>query len=643
MFSERLPEEPSDPERLPASETAEAVRPEPETDFRMGDYQPGDSGKQPTDRPAEWRQPNTGGEFVTGKSVEVTSGDSDTGSGADRPADGAENSSSKEVEIPDLAEPGDSEGGDGGDGEPPESSGEQDPEDRPLRFSDLNPEGHLISRLYVSPEIKTLAKVELGMEDVERFPVSRNNAPWSVDFPGYSPTKIDAPIGASWFTDNPRQVNPYDPEKLARSMVSLETGQEVPRDENGLPLNVCGRTGIEGCGAYNELGPIKSVLDVVTRRNPETNVLEVLATRVPAEHAGQMMGAKALPETLLREGETSEEAVRRLRSERGIEDLPTASRAKTVFVGYADRSEATDNAWPETDTRHTRLNREQASDVTGYAEHDKVWVPVNQLLERDPQDGHKMETHHHRMLELIADLEYREACQPQFPGSTIEHQKNGNVVEHYSVTTTIPARTATGDIVELPHRAQMQRIVSRKYGPAPTIDYALAEEVRFEDLPDNAQMAVQIAEMLEENTKPIAELPTQRQITVHIDDSKNSNLYTAPLVGGRQPILKATSPRSTPDPRIHNKRVRSARSVGSGYVAVPADPAVQSPEKQTYVEGQNIRAQLGKDANAFWVSGAPLFVTGRSDPNLNNPSDEDLHNTRFVIFPVELLLIEEGE
>lgn len=118
-----------------------------------------------------------------------------------------------------------------------------------------------------------MAKVELGIENLRRFPVPPEKVSWTVDFPGYNPPFVDMPRGSTRFREEGDQPDPADPREIER-FFSLEV-PEVQREAEGYPLNPRGRTGLRGRGMLNRWGPTQAADPLVTRYNDDGD-LEVL-------------------------------------------------------------------------------------------------------------------------------------------------------------------------------------------------------------------------------------------------------------------------------------------------------------------------------------------------------------------------------
>lgn len=245
-------------------------------------------------------------------------------------------------------------------------------------FNQLNGgQPHEIARTQVNDKLVKMAKVELGLPAVERFPVSDDVVDWSVEYPAYTPAFVDVPRGNSSFRKSGDKPHPADPNEVA-SFTSLEI-PVVQFDTGGYPLNPVGRTGLRGRGMLDKWGPTQAADPIVTRENPATNNTEVLLIK-----RGDT-GEWALPGGKVDDGEEpGEAAARELGEEAGIGGVTLDfSAAPTIYAGYADDSRNTDDAWMETTVKHLHLDTEQARSVTTQAGSDASaaeWVPVNDDL-----------------------------------------------------------------------------------------------------------------------------------------------------------------------------------------------------------------------------------------------------------------------
>ncbi|MFZ2049164.1 MAG: NUDIX domain-containing protein [Minisyncoccia bacterium] len=218
-------------------------------------------------------------------------------------------------------------------------------------------------------------KARLEKPDIypTRFQVPDDKVDWAVDFPEYSPVRftaekvlIEAQKQNGW-----AESEDISAVKQKREFHSYE--DVLNFDKNGLPLNPRGRTGIEGRGLLGKWGANFAADPIVTRLNPQTGLLEMLAIQRNDN------GEWAIPGGMVDEGESATETLKReFKEEVGI-DLDM-SDAVEVYKGYVDDPRNTDNAWMETTARHKhllselaeRLNPEAGSDAK-----DFQWLALN--------------------------------------------------------------------------------------------------------------------------------------------------------------------------------------------------------------------------------------------------------------------------
>lgn len=131
----------------------------------------------------------------------------------------------------------------------------------------------------------------------------------------------------------------------------------------GKPRNPIGRTGMKGRGLLGKHGPNHAADPIVTRYNPTTGKLEMVAIR--RKDTGQlaipggMTEGESVPSTLIKE--FKEEALRYENNERLKVDILEQVEAlfkkggELVFRGYVDDPRNTDDAWMETQCYHIHI------------------------------------------------------------------------------------------------------------------------------------------------------------------------------------------------------------------------------------------------------------------------------------------------
>ncbi len=170
---------------------------------------------------------------------------------------------------------------------------------------------------------------------------------WDIPFASYNPTEFNAPVVLDVNTPwaDPQEVN-----AITRVFISFEG--DVKFNDNGIPLNPIGRTGLTGRGVLGKWGANFAVDGIVTTLNPTSKQLQVLTiTRSDT-------GETALPGGMVDFDETAiETRNRELEEELSIipSDLANHLYEKVVYKGYVDDPRNTDNAWIETTVIHTHL------------------------------------------------------------------------------------------------------------------------------------------------------------------------------------------------------------------------------------------------------------------------------------------------
>lgn len=225
------------------------------------------------------------------------------------------------------------------------------------------------------------------------YPERQINGPvdWKQPAPNYKPVhhtdpKVEA--GPVW-------ADPADPNhaRMIRPDGQFQTYEgEVKFSSDGVtPQNPRGRTGIEGRGLLGKWGANYAADPIVTRINPETGLLQMIAikrgdTKEWAIPGGMVDYGEALSGTLSRE--LTEEAL-------GKEADPAAAKAleskfkelfakggHEVYAGYCDDPRNTDQAWMETKAVHLHLTGEDAK-IDLHAEDDADEARWMDLTEKD--------------------------------------------------------------------------------------------------------------------------------------------------------------------------------------------------------------------------------------------------------------------
>ncbi|XP_038676461.1 ADP-ribose pyrophosphatase, mitochondrial-like isoform X2 [Scyliorhinus canicula] len=184
---------------------------------------------------------------------------------------------------------------------------------------------------------------------VERYPVPDNYVSWSIPWAEYEPLDYTADIvraGPEWADpdfreegqseDGPR-FNTLDGRIDRTSFVGC-----YELDEDKLPRNPMGRTGITSRGLLGKWGPNHAADPIVTRWKRE------------AGEKGMVDNGELVSATLKREfGEEALDSLTASKHEKDrlrrlFQSIFSNEKAKEVFAGYVDDPRNTDSAWVET-------------------------------------------------------------------------------------------------------------------------------------------------------------------------------------------------------------------------------------------------------------------------------------------------------
>ena len=129
------------------------------------------------------------------------------------------------------------------------------------------------------------ARTEVHAEyEGKRFKVADESVPWSKDAPLYRPNEftddsvLTEGVAEGWADlPTPQQVTDLKQRKSYEAPISF--------DAAGMPRNPRGRTGLCGRGLLGQWGPNHAADPIVTRYNPQTGKLQLVAVR--REDTGQ--------------------------------------------------------------------------------------------------------------------------------------------------------------------------------------------------------------------------------------------------------------------------------------------------------------------------------------------------------------------
>lgn len=244
-----------------------------------------------------------------------------------------------------------------------------------ISFSELNHgRPHTVARTEINTKLYEIARADLGLATLVRVAVPDSQVGWDVALPGYNPPFIDIPRGLSSARKPDDHPDPADPREVP--VTDSLFGDVIQCDVAGRPLNPAGRTGMAGRGILNKWGENPAADLILTRNNPETGELEVVA--IQRADTGEW----ALPGGKNDKGETLRQtAAREFYEEAGGEgfDLRIDS-AREVYAGYVDDSRNTDNAWMSSASFHRHLSPEEGARLRLSPSSDAKgakWVPVS--------------------------------------------------------------------------------------------------------------------------------------------------------------------------------------------------------------------------------------------------------------------------
>ncbi|GCB67445.1 hypothetical protein scyTo_0005130 [Scyliorhinus torazame] len=177
---------------------------------------------------------------------------------------------------------------------------------------------------------------------VERFPVPDNYVSWSIPWAEYEPLDYTADIvraGPEWADPDFREEGQSEDGPRFNTLDGRTDRSSVlgcyELDEDKLPRNPMGRTGITSRGLLGKWGPNHAADPIVTRYGMVDNG-ELVSVTLKRE-----FGEEALDS--LTASKPEKDRLRRL-----FQSIFSNEKAKEVFAGYVDDPRNTDNAWVET-------------------------------------------------------------------------------------------------------------------------------------------------------------------------------------------------------------------------------------------------------------------------------------------------------
>lgn len=206
--------------------------------------------------------------------------------------------------------------------------------------------------------------------------------PWSMEYPSYRPIEFVAQVVLDNYPNG--WADDSDPKNTAMRRGFTSYTGELSISEDGRPLNPLGRTGISNRGLLGKWGANYAADPLITRVNPKTGELEMLAIRRKDN------GKWAMPGGMCDKGEVIADTIRReLEEETGLK--LDWSGAREVYRGPVDDERNTDNAWMETVVMHLHLTEDMAAKLNPRAGDDAAdvtWLPVNEMNLSDLSANH---------------------------------------------------------------------------------------------------------------------------------------------------------------------------------------------------------------------------------------------------------------
>jgi ADP-ribose pyrophosphatase len=250
----------------------------------------------------------------------------------------------------------------------------QEPSGHSSSFARLNDgRPHTVARTEINAKLHDIARSDGGIDDIVRVPVPDDQVRWDASAPDYNPPFVDMPRGLSSARRPDDRPDPADPSTIPefRSL----SGEPIARDAAGRPLNPAGRTGMSGRGMLNKWGENPAADLILTRENPQTGELEVVAIQRSDTDEWALPGGKVDDDETARQT-----AEREFSEEGGGEGFALGiEQAREIYAGYVDDSRNTDNAWMATTAFHRHLDADEAQRLVLAAGSDAravAWTPV---------------------------------------------------------------------------------------------------------------------------------------------------------------------------------------------------------------------------------------------------------------------------
>ena len=225
-----------------------------------------------------------------------------------------------------------------------------------------------------------------------------NNPDWDVPERGYAPTDFTshvviangAPVNPKGWADPAEWTPALATEVFRRESNALVHGGKVLSGPDGKPRNPAGRTGMIGRGLLGKWGPNYAADPIVTRFDPTTSKLQMVAIqRVDTEDwaipGGMVDAGEHVSVTLRREFYEEAQNLEGEQAEHIKEKLDALfKKGERVFVGYVDDPRNTDNAWMETSAYHFHIDDAELAEKLTLAAGDDAkhvrWLDVDDAV-----------------------------------------------------------------------------------------------------------------------------------------------------------------------------------------------------------------------------------------------------------------------
>lgn len=230
----------------------------------------------------------------------------------------------------------------------------------------------------------------------QRFAVPDEKVPWSVEWPSYAPVEfVDTTKGGDgnelWFVDHadPKHItaNSKGGPQFNSGKRTSYLGNYAIDETTGRPLNPRGRTGISNRGKLDVWGPAFAADPVVTRYDPETGCLQMVAVKrrdngqyaIPGGFTDYNEPVSGAAKREFKEEAANFEGEAMANFEAATEEL--FANGTRVYGGYVDDPRTTDNTWIETVVFHYHCPPELGGKMKLSAGDDAaraIWLDISE-------------------------------------------------------------------------------------------------------------------------------------------------------------------------------------------------------------------------------------------------------------------------